>query len=614
MAGASAYAIVCTGGGPRASAALRSRFASAQFRYVGPSAAAPFGVAADTSLAAALRSVDAAITIVVDPTAALDHAAAAALAEAAAVSETLVVPAASFAAGGRCFAGRTAILRRIVANDAAGGRLDLAAAGAAPWWSDFAAAASQGRVMRTLRAAYGEDIEVADPLPRSAAVVLGRPADPAAFERALRACALGFDEIVHADGAEAQARAQAVLRNRGDRYVAFVDAASVLPRGWFDALVAALEHDPLAAFATFAPRGLDARATVVAASRIPECDRLEPFETLHGALADLALRVGRERGRGVVRVAEPLALLPPAPEDAAFRARHGCGPAEAEISLVPAAPRFSGIASIIMLSWNAPEFTRMAVESIRAVTRYPHEIIVVDNGSDVPTLAILAELEAEHGVRVVYNGRNLGFGAGMNVGMAHARGDVLVILNNDVIVTAGWLEDLVGALERRRSVGCSAPRSNRVASAAQVEPQYVDTAGMHRWAAERRRGLAGRGHLADRVVGFCMCLDRKVIDGIGGFDPRYGMGNFEDDDLSVRIRGAGWQMFVCDDVFIHHFGSVSFKANAVDYRDLMETNWRAFCAKWGLGDVPLYTPYDPRVPARGGFDREAHYISLPVPA
>ena len=61
------YAIVCAGGGPRASAGLRARFPGVPLRYVGPAASAPFGVAADPSLALALRAVDAEVTIVVDP-------------------------------------------------------------------------------------------------------------------------------------------------------------------------------------------------------------------------------------------------------------------------------------------------------------------------------------------------------------------------------------------------------------------------------------------------------------------------------------------------------------------------------------------------------------------
>jgi GT2 family glycosyltransferase len=286
-------------------------------------------------------------------------------------------------------------------------------------------------------------------------------------------------------------------------------------------------------------------------------------------------------------------------------------PSQADPALGAPAPRFRGIASVVMLSWNAPEYTRIAVESIRAHTRYPHEILIVDNGSDAPAHAVLDELERDHGVRVVRNGRNLGFGQGMNVAMAHARGDAVVILNNDVVVTDGWLEDLVGALETRRTVGCTAPRS-KVASEQILSVAYADDVAMHRFAAERGREHRGRGYVAQRVVGFCLCLDREVIDAVGGFDPRYGLGNYEDDDLCVRVRGAGWQIFVCDDVFIHHFGSVSFKANALDYGAHMQGNWDAFCAKWGMPQGPFSVEYDIRRLTRPGFDPDAHFVPLPV--
>ncbi|HEY0393487.1 MAG TPA: glycosyltransferase family 2 protein [Candidatus Elarobacter sp.] len=489
-------------------------------------------------------------------------------------------------------------------------------------WRAFAADAASGHVRRTVRAAYGNDVHVVESTPPVAVVVVGTPADAEAFERDVRANAIVPAEIQyaggspdgasHASGPDALDVANRALRVRGDRYVAFVDARAGLRTGWLDALTAALERDPLAAFATFAPSGCDARATLVAANRIPLADRLAAFETLHGALGDLMLRVARERGRGVVRVpAANLCTLPPPAHDVAFSVRYGVAPVDAVASRAAAAPRFSGIASIVMLSWNAPEYTKVAVESIRAHTRYPHEIVIVDNGSDAPALAVLDELARDHAVRVVKNGRNLGFGQGMNVGMAHARGDVVVILNNDVVVTDGWLEDLVGALETRRTVACSAPRSNRVASEQLVAAQYADLTAMHRFAADRRRAHRGRGYLAQRVVGFCLCLDRAAIEDVGGFDPLYGLGNYEDDDLCVRLRGAGWEIFVCDDVFIHHFGSVSFKANALDYRAHMQRNWDAFCTKWGMPPAPLSTEYDIRSLARPGFDPDVHFVPLP---
>jgi GT2 family glycosyltransferase len=458
----------------------------------------------------------------------------------------------------------------------------------------LAAHAARGRLPRAMRNALGIDQTALDDAPHVVVVAIGCNDD----ERALPAattCSFATERIVVPDVHAATAALAGALETRGDRYVAIVDGRARLDADWLDAAIDALERTPFAAIATCAPHGVDARATVVAPSRFPMAERLEAFDTVHGSVADLAMRLASRYRLGVVRVSNPRSVLPALPPDRAFVARHGVEPAAVEISLAARrTSRFSGIASIIMLSWNAPQYTRTAVESIRAVTRYPHEIIVVDNGSGEETLDVLAALEAEYGVRVVRNGRNLGFGGGMNVGMQHARGDVVVILNNDVIVTEGWLEDLVRSLEARPAVGCTAPRSNRIASEAVVPVSYADLDAMHRFAAERRTVHRGRGFLADRVVGFCLCLDRRVIDEVGGFDPIYRLGNFEDDDLCIRIRAAGWQMFVCDDVFIHHFGSASFAANGLDHRALMEENWRAFCRKWELGDLPLGAWYDAR--------------------
>ncbi len=66
---------------------------------------------------------------------------------------------------------------------------------------------------------------------------------------------------------------------------------------------------------------------------------------------------------------------------------------------------------------------------------------------------------------------------------------------------------------------------------------------------------SGRYEEALRVIGFCMLVKREVIEKIGGFDPYYEAGNFEDDDFCIRAQRAGFKIRIAHDVFIHHFGS-----------------------------------------------------------
>ena len=114
-----------------------------------------------------------------------------------------------------------------------------------------------------------------------------------------------------------------------------------------------------------------------------------------------------------------------------------------------------GLVSIVTLSWNAPDFTKKALESIREHTSEPYEVIVVDNGSGDPTRRMLAEIDDPH-VRIIYNETNRGYAGGNNDGISAARGDRVILLNNDVIVTAGWVDGLLAPFDRQP--GSASPR------------------------------------------------------------------------------------------------------------------------------------------------------------
>jgi GT2 family glycosyltransferase len=86
---------------------------------------------------------------------------------------------------------------------------------------------------------------------------------------------------------------------------------------------------------------------------------------------------------------------------------------------------------------------------------------------------------------------------------------------------------------------------------------------------------------------FCIAFRKEVIDKIGNLDERYGMGMFEDDDYALRLRNAGYRLVCANDVYIHHFGNVSFKQYGMDlYQQLLLDNRKKFEEKWGIAWEP----------------------------
>lgn len=244
--------------------------------------------------------------------------------------------------------------------------------------------------------------------------------------------------------------------------------------------------------------------------------------------------------------------------------------------------RPAALTSIVIPVHNAIEYTAHCLESIDRNTPEPHEIIVVDNGSTDGTADWL--IARDQGT-LIRNPTNLGFSVAANQGMAQAVGDPVVVLNNDTLVTSGWLTALHRALKRDPRIGIAAPMSNFVTGGQLVHPvPYGDApgAGFDEFAAARAALFPDMGFGVERLAGLCMAVSRRLMDAIGGFDPIFVTGNFEDDDYSVRARKAGFRLWVCQDSYIHHFGSRTFALLEEGRDELLKENALRFIAKWEL--------------------------------
>ena len=252
-------------------------------------------------------------------------------------------------------------------------------------------------------------------------------------------------------------------------------------------------------------------------------------------------------------------------------------------TLTPVVPRVS----IILLVHNQLDHTRRCLESLARHTPEPHEVILVDNGSDAETAAYLRrQAEGSPTVRLIANQENRGFSAGNNQGLALSTGAFVLLLNNDTVVTAGWLARMLAVFERHPDTGIVGPVSNHVAGPQKVcDVGYSNLEGLPAFAQDWSQSHAGQSEKLSRVIGFCLLARREVIDRIGGLDERFGSGNFEDDDFCLRAGVAGFGVRIARDSFIHHVGGQTFKGANIDYQQSMRRNWEVFRRKWALPAV-----------------------------
>ncbi|WP_260871141.1 glycosyltransferase family 2 protein [Paenibacillus xylanexedens] len=240
---------------------------------------------------------------------------------------------------------------------------------------------------------------------------------------------------------------------------------------------------------------------------------------------------------------------------------------------------FEGV-SIIIPTYNQREYVLQCVSSIEKHTPAPYEIIVVDNASKDGTAE--AMLRKGGMVRVAALDQNRGFAGGVNHGLMMARGRHIVVLNNDTLVTPGWLDNMMTCLASDPKIGVVGPVTNYIGGDQQIQVPYREVEEMWPFASTHNRPDTGKHRLTDRLVGFCWLFSRELLERVGYLDEGYAVGNFEDDDWIIRVKLAGYQLAVAGDAFIHHFGSVSMKAlGEQDFAVVNKDNEQFYSQKWG---------------------------------
>lgn len=229
------------------------------------------------------------------------------------------------------------------------------------------------------------------------------------------------------------------------------------------------------------------------------------------------------------------------------------------------------------------------------MTAYPnYELILVDNHSTDDTADYLKEVaETYENVKIVLNETNRGFAGGNNDGIAVADGEYLVLLNNDTMVTRGWLTGLLKHFRSDVPVGLVGPVTNSIGNEARINVSYTDIAQMPAFAEAYTFRHMGEEYPHHGILAmFCLMISRELYDKVGPLDEKYGIGMFEDDDYSIASEKQGYRNILAEDVFIHHFGSVSFKKlEDATYRKTFDQNRTYYEGKWNAPwRKPFYRP------------------------
>jgi O-antigen biosynthesis protein len=246
--------------------------------------------------------------------------------------------------------------------------------------------------------------------------------------------------------------------------------------------------------------------------------------------------------------------------------------------------------SIVILTLNQLPLTIQCLESIWKNTSMPYELILVDNGSKDGTIDYLRSLGDR--IILIENPHNLGFAKGCNQGTEVASGDQILFLNNDTILPPGWLEPMVEALYSDDDVGIVGPVTNYISGQQKIPVPYTDVGNMEQFARAHMQQHKGNVQEVRRIVGFCLMARRSLLEDIGVFDERYGLGNYEDDDLCLRAIRAGYKLLIAWGSFIHHIGHASMgQSESSTLGNLLEINRVKSHHKWGLPvHELLYSP------------------------
>ena len=236
--------------------------------------------------------------------------------------------------------------------------------------------------------------------------------------------------------------------------------------------------------------------------------------------------------------------------------------------------------SIVIPVYGQLEIFRECITAIRKTAPEGVEIVVIDNGSTPPVGKIYTGFIP---CQVIRNEKNEGFPKAVNQGIAAASGDIIVLLNSDVIVSPGWIERIAAPLDEFSIIG---PVTNYSSGIQRILPGlYENEAEYYKIVEEVWENFGAEVQEVNWIIGFMMVFRKSLWEELGPFDESLWPCSGEEIDFCMRARTAGHRVGIALGCYVHHEGSQTFKAmqnsGEVNYKEVIAESGKHLREKWG---------------------------------
>ena len=265
--------------------------------------------------------------------------------------------------------------------------------------------------------------------------------------------------------------------------------------------------------------------------------------------------------------------------------------------------------SVVIVSWNALDTIKRCLPSVAATQHKSFEILFVDNSSQDQSVEWIRQTYPE--IRIVSHPENWAYCKGNNRAVEHARGEVLVLLNNDVEVPPTWLDAIETTFRAAPDVGAAQPKIHQFTNRSLFEyagaaggfldkDGYPFTRGRIFETIEEDHGQYDAPDDLFWASGTCLVIRKALFQHLGGFEEAFFM-HMEEIDLCWRLRSLGHRIVLIPESVVYHIGGASlsnqsswkhylnFRNNLLMlYRNLPPAVWRkVFLRRCVLDSIAL---------------------------